>query len=129
MSAKLMGISIQQVNLPYQEKWTLTILANYYSEKIGEVYPSIETISKNAGLSRSSIILVLSSLKKQGLITVKNRRKSDLFSQNFYNIHLVSGSHLSSGDMTRNSSADCQRDTSPEVTGNQNPLERSLKNP
>ena len=47
MAAKLMGTIIQEVNLPYKEKWTLTILANYYNEKIGEAYPSIETISKN----------------------------------------------------------------------------------
>ena len=73
MSAKLMGTIIQEVNLPYKEKWTLTILANYYNEKIGEAYPSIETISKNTGLSRSSIIRALTSLKKQGSITVKKR--------------------------------------------------------
>ena len=49
MSAKLMGTIIKEVNLPYTEKWTRKILANYYNEKIGEAYPSIETISKNAG--------------------------------------------------------------------------------
>ena len=41
MSAKLMGTIIQEVNLPYKEKWTLTILANYYNEKSAEAYPSI----------------------------------------------------------------------------------------
>ena len=73
MSAILMGTIIQEVNLPYKEKWPLTILANYYNEKIGEAYPSIETISKNAGLSRSSRIRALTSSKKQGFITVKKR--------------------------------------------------------
>ena len=82
MSAKLMGTIIQEVNLPDKEKWTLTILVNYYNEKIGDAYPSIETISKNAGLSRSSIIRALTSLKEQGLITVKKRRRSGRFSQN-----------------------------------------------
>ena len=73
MSAKLMGTLIQEVNLPCKEKWTLTILANYYNEKIGEVYPSIETISKNADLSLSSRIRTLTSSKKQGLALVKER--------------------------------------------------------
>ena len=129
MSAKLMGTIIQEVNLPYKEKWTLTILANYYNEKIGEAYPSIETISKNAGLSRSSIIRALTSLKEQGLITVKKRRRSGRFSQNVYNIHLVSSSHVSASDMAKNSSSKYQRDASPEVTGNHYPLKRSLKEP
>ena len=125
MSAKLMGTIIQEVNLPYKEKWTLTILANYYNEEIGEAYPSIETISKNAGLSRSSIIRALTSLKEQGLITVKKRRRSGRFSQNVYDIHLVSSSHVSASDMAKNSSAEFQRDTLPGATGNQDPL----KNP
>ncbi len=129
MSAKLMGTIIQEVNLPYKEKWTLTILANYYNEKIGEAYPSIETISKNAGLSRRSIIRALTSLKEQGLITVKKRRRSGRFSQNVYDIHLVSGSHVSAGDMAKNVSAKYQRDTSPEVTGSHYPLTRSPKEP
>ena len=59
MSAKLMGTIIQEVNLPYKEKWTLTILANYYNEKVGEAFTSIETISKKTGLSRSSIMRAL----------------------------------------------------------------------
>ena len=50
MSAKLMGTITQEVNLPYKEKWPLTILANYYNEKIGEAHPSIETISKKRRL-------------------------------------------------------------------------------
>ena len=129
MSAKLMGTIIQEVNLPYKEKWTLTILANYYNEKIGEAYPSIETISKNAGLSRSSIIHALTSLKEQGLITVKKRRRSGRFSQNVYNIHLVSSSHASASDMAKNISSKYQRDASPEVTGNHYPLKRSRKEP
>ena len=129
MSAKLMGTIIQEVNLPYKEKWTLTILANYYNEKSGEAYPSIETISKNAGLSRSSIIRALTSLKEQGLITVKKRRRSGRFSQNVYNIHLVSSSHVAASDMAKNSSSKYQRDVSPEVTGNHYPLKRSLKEP
>lgn len=64
MSAKLMGKIIQEVALPYREKWTLPILANYCNENIGEAYPSIETISKNAGLSWSSITRALNSLKE-----------------------------------------------------------------
>ena len=127
MSAKLMGSIIQEVNLPYREKWTLTILANYYNEKIGKAYPSIETISKNAGLSRSSIIRALTSLKKQGLITVKKRRRSGRFSQNVYDIHLVPSSHVSASDMAKNSSAEFQRDNLPEVTGDHYPLKRTLK--
>ena len=129
MSAKLMGTIIQEVNLPYKEKWTLTILANYYNEKSGEAYPSIETISKNAGLSWSSIIRALTSLKEQGLITVKKRRRSGRFSQNVYDIHLVPSSHVSASDMAKNSSTKYQRDTSPEVTGTYNPLKRSRKDP
>ena len=129
MSAKLMGTIIQEVNLPYKERWTLTILANYYNEKIGEAYPSIETISKNAGLSRSSIIRALTSLKKQALITVKKRRRSGRFSQNVYDIHLVPSSHVSASDMAKNSSAEFQRDTLPGVTGHHYPLKRSLKDP
>ncbi len=124
-----MGAIIQEINLLYKEKWTLTILANYYNEKIGEAYPSIETISKNADSSRSSIILALTSLKKQGLITVKKRRRSGRFSQNIYDIHLVPGSHVSASDMAKNSSAEFQRDTLPRVTGNHYPLKRSLKEP
>ncbi len=135
MSAKLMGTIIQEENLPYKEKRTLTILANYYNEKNlanyyneknCEAYPSSETISKNAGLSRSSIIRALTSLKEQGLITVKKRRRSGRFSQNVYKIHLVSSSHVSASDMAKNSSSKYQRDASPEVTGNHYPLKRSL---
>ena len=129
MSAKLMGTIIQEVNLPYKKKWTLTILANYYNEKSGEAYPSIETISKNAGLSRSSIIRALNSLKEKGLITVKKRRRSGRFSQNVYDIHLVPSCHVSASDMAKNSSTKYQRDTSPEVTGTQYPLKRSLEEP
>ena len=129
MSAKLMGTIIQEVNLSYKEEWTLTILANYYNEKIGEAYPSIETISKNAGLSRSSIIRALNSLKEQGLITVKKRRRSGRFSQNVYDIHLVPSSHVSPSDMAKNSSAKYQRDTLPGVTEDHYPLKRSLKEP
>ena len=129
MSAKLMGTIIQEVNLPYKEKWTPTILANYYNEKSGGAYPSIETISKNAGLSQSSIIRALTSLKEQGLITVKKRRRSGRFSQNVYDIHLVPSSHVSPSDMAKNSSAKYQRATSPEVTENHYPLKRSLKEP
>ena len=120
-----MGAIIQEINLLYKEKWTLTILANYYNEKIGKAYPSIETVSKNAGLSRSSIIRALTSLKKQGLITVKKRRRSGRFSQNVYDIHLVPSSHVSASDMAKNSSAEFQRDNLLGVTGNHYPL----KNP
>ena len=75
MSAKLMGTIIQEVNLPLREKWTLTIFVYYYNEKNGEAYPSIETISKNAGLSRNSIIRALTSLKERAMITVKKKTK------------------------------------------------------
>ena len=103
MSAKLMGTIIQEVNLPDKEKWTLTILANYYNENIGEAYPSSETISKNAGLSRSSIIRAVNSLTVQGLIIVKKKQRSGRFSQNVYDIQLVPSSRVSASDMAKNS--------------------------
>ena len=127
MSAKLMGTIIQEVYLPYREKWTLTILANYYNENIGEAYPSIETISKNAGSSRSSIIRAFTSLKKRDSITVKKRRRSGRFSKNVYDIHLIPSSRVSASDMANNNSAEFQRDTSLEVTGNRDSLKRTLK--
>ena len=46
MSAKLMGTIIQEVNLPYKEKWTLTILQITTMRKSAKLIPQLRQFLK-----------------------------------------------------------------------------------
>ncbi len=130
MAAKLMGTIVQEVNdLSSNEKLILIVLANYFNTDLDEAFPSQETIAKNSSLSRSSVIRALDALRSKGYITIKKRRRSGRFSHNVYKIHLVSDSHTATSDKADGTLTMCQEGVEPCVTGTQDPLDKSLKEP
>ena len=111
------------------EKVVLIVLANYFNTDLDEAFPSQETIAKNSSLSRSTVIRALDALRSKGYITIKKRRRSGQFSHNVYKIHLVSDSHTATSDKANGSLTMCQEGVEPCVTGTQDPLDKSLKEP
>ena len=76
-------------DLPAMQKIVLLMMANRFNEDQGVCWPSHETLAKECGMDRRSIIRQIDKLTCLGLISViKNVHKNNLNSVNQYRLNL-----------------------------------------
>ncbi len=78
---------LESDKLDLKEKMVFIILKKYADNKTHTAFPSMETISKNAGMSRRTVIRVLSSLEQKGILKKEARynEKGD-YTSNLYTL-------------------------------------------
>ena len=74
MSFQAMTWAITQ-RIPASQKIVLIVLANYANEK-GACWPSLQTIAKDAGISKRTAMRTVEKLIENKIISVKKRRRS-----------------------------------------------------
>ena len=67
---------IYNMNLPHRAK-SVYIYLNDRTNKDRNCFPSIRTISKELGMSRSSVIRAIADLKKAGLVKTEQRFRAN----------------------------------------------------
>src|SRR5271156_465548 len=73
----------------YLEKYLLIILACYSQSDGSNIYPSINQLAEETGLSRTSVKDTLKSLKKKNLIILTNKPLSGSRAPNTYSLNLL----------------------------------------
>lgn len=82
MSFQAMAWAIKQPVKP-SEKLLLIVMANY-ADDIGQCWPSVETLSRDTGMSRATVKRTLTKLEKIGFIARYKRSKGNLQTSNLY---------------------------------------------
>lgn len=85
MSFQYMAQAIEVEGLTSNEKFVLLMICNYTS-KIGECFPSIETLAKDCVLHKRTIIRCIKSLEEKGILGIKRRYKDGLKTSNLYTV-------------------------------------------
>ena len=91
MSFQAMTWAVEQ-ELPAMQKIVLLMLANRTNHDTGLCYPSHDTLAKECGMDKRSVIRQIESLEKAELLTVVRTKKSDGSNNpNHYHLNLKKG--------------------------------------
>lgn len=84
MSFQAMAWAVKQ-KAPTKPKFVLIILANY-ADDLNKAWPSLETLSRDTGIARSTLIECLKKLVELGLIDKAKRFKGNLKTSSVYRL-------------------------------------------
>jgi DNA-binding transcriptional regulator YhcF (GntR family) len=75
-------------DIPGSEKLILLALANRVDGD-GDCWPSMSTIAKDAGVSRATVMRVVTKLEDQGLVSLERRTSSHGKSSHVYTLNMT----------------------------------------
>lgn len=78
-----------KAELPAKEKFVLIMMANY-ADASGKCWPSLGTLAKETGLSKSTVQRAIQSLVKQGLVKIESRTYRGRTISNVYKVRAKS---------------------------------------
>lgn len=87
MSFQAMAWAVN-IDLPMREKMVLLMLANYASNERGDCYPSINTLAKDCGAGKDTIIRSIKSLEEAGYLTIVRRMECGVNLPNIYTLNM-----------------------------------------
>ena len=91
MSFQAMAWAVEQ-DLPVKQKMVLLMLANRTNHDTGRCDPSMDKLSKDCGMSKTSVKEAIRALKELGLVNVIDRRIGDICLTNHYVLNMsISG--------------------------------------
>ena len=93
MSFQAMAWAVKQ-KMQTNQKFLLIMLANYASNDEGDCYPSVDTLAKDTGLSRTSVQKCLKILAEKGFLEIKTRWENGRQLSNLYRLKQVWGEGL-----------------------------------
>lgn len=86
MSFQAMAWAIKQ-EAPTKPKFVLLVLANYADDR-GVAWPSLETLSKDTKIKRSTLIECIKTLVELGLVCKVKRYRGNLKTANTYELQV-----------------------------------------
>ena len=87
MSFQAMAWAVAQ-KLPTRDKFVLIMMANY-TDEIGKCWPSLNRLSAETSMSRSTVQLAIKALADAGLLTIEKRSQDGVSLPNYYFLNLT----------------------------------------
>lgn len=115
-------------NLTRSEKFLLLILADYHNDETEQCDPSLETLARDALMSRRHVIRTVQRLAEKGFLAIERRRDESRQDSNQYNLLCVQGDTTSlGGDIQSDISSRFQGDIQSDIAVSPKPQGRTVR--